>query len=85
MKSPWELLRRIAYRLPADERSVVLEAIRFAERLTTPPPGIEYAKHPDDLERRRRALLPRPNRYYPGASDFPGLANRARGRNGRAA
>lgn len=75
MKSPFEVLRAAVYRLlSGDEREEVLEAVRFAERLATPPPGIEYAKYPDDLERRRRALLPRPNRYYPGDCDYKGRA-----------
>jgi hypothetical protein len=72
--STWDLLRRLAYRLPPEERRPVLDDIRFAERLTVPYPGIEYAAYPDAPERRRRALLPRPNQYYPGERDYKGRA-----------
>jgi hypothetical protein len=70
MKSPWDRLRSLAYRLPAQERGPVLDEIRFAERLSRPPVGITYGTYPDAAERRRRALLPRPNAYYPGARDY---------------
>jgi hypothetical protein len=71
-RSPYERLRILAYQLPADERAPALAEIRLAEKLTRPPVGIAYGHYPDVLERRRRALLPRPNRYYPGSHDYAG-------------
>jgi hypothetical protein len=69
---PFERLRILAYQLPAEERGPVLEEIRQAEKLTRPPVGIAYSAYPDVVERRRRALLPRPNAFYPGAHDYAG-------------
>ncbi len=72
MKPTVEILRAFAYTLPSDERRSLLDWLRTAERLMTPYPAIKYSVAPDLPERRRRAHLPRPNRYYPGTSDYLG-------------
>ena len=69
-----DLLRRYAYTLEPSERRRVLDWLRHAERLLTPPRTIAYARFTDPQERRRRANLSRPNTYYPGESDFGGAA-----------
>ena len=72
---PIQVVRAWAYQLPADERAPLLSWLRFVERLTTPPRTVELGRFPDAQERRRRALMARPNPYFPGGPDYRGYAS----------